>query len=204
MHRLCSVLLGFSIVLALFAVTWAASEQATKLRSNNNLSAYSPPETFVSGNFVADEVEPAYIFGKVNDFVKSRSCPTTWLIEDGEKKRIDARASQSGPVEYTLYLEEDCPGKVIHYVFVDRSQANVAQWMEWRQKFHGKGKTESQYGAAKTSLEQAAQNGFPVEAELRFMEINGDLLLKKPEEVMIGELKIQPIYDLKQGKAVAR
>jgi hypothetical protein len=204
MRRFCSMLLGFSMVLALFTVTWAASEQATKLRSNNNLSAYSPPETFVSGNFVADEVEPAYIFGKVKDFVKSRSCPTAWLIEDGEKKRIDARESQSGPVEYTLYLEEDCPGKVTYYVFVDRSHANLAQWMQWRQQFHGKSKTEPQYGAAKTSLEQAAQNGFPVEAELRFMEINGDLSLKKPEEVMIGELKFQPIYDLKLGKAVAR
>jgi len=203
MRRFCSMLLGFSMVLALFTVTWAASEQATKLRSNNNLSAYSPPETFVSGNFVADEVEPAYIFGKVKDFVKSRSCPTTWLIEDGERKRIDARESQSGPVEYTLYLEEDCPGKVTYYVFVDRSQANVAQWMQWRQQFH-KSKAEPQYGAAKASLEQAAQNGFPVDAELRFMEINGDLSLKKPEEVMIGELKFQPIYDLKQGKAIAR
>ena len=204
MRRFWSMLLEFTMVLALFTVTWAASEQATKLRSTNNLSTYSPPETFVSGNFVADEIEPAYIFGKVGDFVKSRSCPTTWLIEEGEKKRIDAREGQSGPVEYTFYLEEDCPGKVTYYVFVNRSQANVDQWMQWRQKFHGKSKTEPQYGAAKTSLEQAAQNGFPVEAELRFMEINGDLLLKKPEEVMIGELKIQPIYDLKQGKAVAR
>ena len=153
---------------------------------------------------MADEVEPAFVFGKVRDFVKSRSCPTTWLIEEGEKKRIEARDSQSGPVEYTLYLEEDCPGKVVYYVFVDRSHADIAQWMQWRQKFHGKSKTEPQYGAAKFSLEQPAQNGFPVEAELRFMEINGDLSLKKPEEVMVGELKFQPIYDLKQGKAVAR
>jgi hypothetical protein len=149
-------------------------------------------------------VEPAYIFGKVGDFVKTRSCPTTWLIEEGEKKRIDARDNQSGLVEYTLYLEEDCPGKVTYYVFVDRSQANADQWMQWRQKFHGKGKSDSLYGTAKTSLEQAAQNGFPVDAEFRFIEINGDLSMKKPEEVMIGELKIQPIYDLKQGKAVAR
>jgi len=203
MRRFCSMLLGFTMVLALFTTTWAASEQATKLRSDNNLSAYSPPETFILGNFVADEIEPTYIFGKVGDFVKTRSCPTAWLIEGGEKKRIDSPTIQSGPVEYTLYLEEDCPGKVTYYVFVDRSRANVAQWVQWRQQFH-KNKTEQQYGAAKTSLEQAAQNGFPVEAELRFMEINGDLSMKKPEEVMIGELKFQPIYDLKQGKAVAR
>jgi hypothetical protein len=153
---------------------------------------------------VADEVEPAYIFGKVKDFVKSRSCTTAWLIEEGERKRVAAWDKQSGPIEYTLYLEEDCPGKVAFYVFVDRSQANVAQWMEWRQKFHGKSKTEPQYGAAKVGLEQAAANGFPVDAELRFLEINGDLSLKKPEDVLVGELKFQPIYDLKQGKAITK
>ena len=74
---------------------------------------------------MADEVDPGYIFGKVKDFVQSRSCPTNWLIEEGERKRIEARGTQSGPFEYTLYLEEDCPGKVVYYVFVDRSQANA-------------------------------------------------------------------------------
>ena len=88
-------------------------------------------------------------------------------------------------------------------MFVDRSQANVAQWMQWRQQFH-KNKAEPQYGAAKAGFEQAAQNGFPVDAELRFLEINGDLSLKKPEDVLVGELKFQPIYDLKQGKAITK
>ena len=203
MRRFCFMLLGVSIVLALCGATWAASEQAMKLRGKSGLSEYSPPETFLSGNFVADEVEPGFIFGKVKDFVKSRSCPTTWLIEEGERKRIEAREHQSGPVEYTLYLEEDCPGKVAYYVFVDRSQANAAQWMEWRQQFH-KSKAEPQYGAVKAGLEQAAQNGFPVDGELRFIEIEGDLLVKKPEDILTGELKFQPIYDLKQGKPLAR
>jgi len=204
MRRFCSVLLGFLIVLALSASTWAASEQAVKLRGKSALSEYTPPEAFLSGNFVADEVEPVCVFGKVKDFVKSRSCTTTWLIEEGEKKRIEARGQQSGPIEYTMYLEDDCPGKVAYYVFVDRSQAKGAEWMQWRQQFHGKNKTEPQYGAVKAGLEQAAQNGFPVDAELRFIEINGDLSLKKPEDILIGELKVQPIYDLKQGKAIAR
>jgi len=139
----------------------------------------------------------------VRDFVKARSCPTAWLIEEGEKKRVAAWDRQSGPIEYTLYLEEDCPGKVAYYVFVDRSEANLSQWMNWRQQFH-KNKVEPQYGTVKTGLEQAAQNGFPVGAELRFVEVNGDLSLKKPEEVLIAELKWQPIYDLKQGKAVTK
>jgi len=203
MRRFCSVLLGILMIVGLSALTWAASEEATKLRNKNALSEYSPPETFLSGNFVADEVEPAYIFGKVKDFVKSRSCATAWLIEEGERKRVAAWDKQSGPIEYTLYLEEDCPGKVAFYVFVDRSQADVAQWMQWRQQFH-KNKAEPQYGAAKAGFEQAAQNGFPVDAELRFLEINGDLSLKKPEDVLVGELKFQPIYDLKQGKAVTK
>ena len=203
MRRLCLIVLGFSMVLALVAVSWAASEQAMRLRAGNALSEYTPPETFLSGNFVADEIEPAYIFGKVKDFVKSRSCATAWLIEEGERKRVAAWDKQSGPMEYTLYLEEDCPGKVTFYVFVDRSQANVAQWMQWRQQFH-KSKAEPQYGAARVGFEQAAANGFPVDAELRFLESNGELSLKKPEEVLTRELKFQPIYDLKQGKAVAK
>jgi hypothetical protein len=203
MCRFGAVILGCSIALALFATAWGGSEQAVKLRSQNGLSEYTPPETFLAANFVADEVEPVFIFGKVRDFVKARSCPNTWLIEEGEKKRVDTWDRQSGPIEYTLFLEEDCPEKVTYYVFVDRSKADVAQWMQWRQQFH-KNKVEPQYGAAKTGLEQAAQNGFPVGAELRFMEINRDLSLKKPEEVLIGELKWQPIYDLKQGKALTR
>jgi hypothetical protein len=204
MRRFCSVILGYLIVLALSASTWAASEQAVKQRSKNALSEYSPSETFLSGNFVADEDEPAYIFGKLKDFVKSRSCSTAWLIEEGEKKRVEARDQQSGPIEYTLYLEEDCPGKVAYFIFVDRSQANIDQWMQWRQKFHGKSKTEPHYARAKAGLEQAAQNGFLVDSELRFVEVNGDLTLKKPEAILIEELKFQPIYDVKQGKAVSR
>ena len=170
MRSLCSVLVGVSLLVALSSVTWAASEQAMKLRGKNALSEYSPPEAFLAGNFVADEVEPGYIFGKVKDFVRTRTCPTSWLIEEGERKRIESQQSQSGPVEYTLYLEEDCPGKIIYYVFVDRSQASATQWMEWRRQFH-KSKTDPQYGAAKVSLEQAAQNGFPVDGELRFLEV---------------------------------
>ena len=203
MRSLCSVLVGVSLLVALSSVTWAASEQAMKLRGKNALSEYSPPEAFLAGNFVADEVEPGYIFGKVKDFVRTRTCPTSWLIEEGERKRIQSQQSQSGPVEYTLYLEEDCPGKIVYYVFVDRSQASATQWMEWRRQFH-KSKTDPQYGAAKVSLEQAAQNGFPVDGELRFLEVEGSLVLKKPEEVLLGELRFPPIYDLKAGKALTR
>jgi len=203
MRPLCSVLVGVSLLAALSGVTWAASEQAVKLRGKNALAEYSPPDAFLSGNFVADEIEPAYIFGKVKDFARTRACPTSWLIEEGERRRIESPQPQSGPVEYTLYLEEDCPGRIVYYVFVDRSQANTTQWMEWRRQFH-KSKTDPQYGVAKASLEQAARDGFPVDGELRFVEIEGELLLKKPEEILMGELKFPPAYDLKAGKALAK
>jgi hypothetical protein len=203
MRPVQSILMGAALLLALNGVAWAASEQAMKLRGENGLSDYTPPETFLSGNFVADEVEPGYIFGKIKDFVSSRSCPTSWLIEEGERMRIESHQPPSGPVEYTLYLEEDCPGKIVYYVFVDRSQANTTQWMEWRRQFH-KSKTDPQYGAAKLSLDQAVQHGFPVDGELRFVEVQGNLLLKKPEEILMGELKFSPIYDLKAGKALAK
>lgn len=203
MRRLSLVLLGCMMGLTLSAAAWAASEECLKQRDRNALTEFTPPGTFLGGNFVADEIEPGFIFGKVGDFAKTRNCPTTWLIEEGEKKRIENKLSQSGPVEYTLYLEEDCPGKVTFFVFVDRSHADPAQWMQWRQQFH-KSKAEPQYSKAKTNLNQAAQHGFPVEAELRFMEVNGELSMRKPEEFLVGDLKFQPIYDLKQGKTVSR
>jgi hypothetical protein len=203
MRPLCSILVGVSLLAALGGVTWAASEQAMALRGKNGLSEYPPLEAFLSGNFVADEIDPGYIFGKVKEFARTRTCPTSWLIEEGERKRIESRQPQSGPVEYTLYLEEDCPGRIVYYVFVDRSQADTTQWMEWRRQFH-KRKTDPEYGATKTRLERAAQNGFPVDGELRFVEIEGDLLLQKPEELLMGELKFAPAYDLKAGKALAR
>jgi hypothetical protein len=174
-----------------------------KLRAVEGLSEFSPPEAFLNGNFVADEIEPQYVFGKVKDFWKSRSCPAAWLIEDGQRDRIKNQQNMSGPFEYTLYLEEDCPGKVVYYVFVDRTQARAGQWMEWRKVFH-KSKAEQEYGAVGAVLEQAAASGFPVDAELRFIEIGGSLISKRPEDFLTGDLKIGPIYDLKLGKPVTK
>jgi hypothetical protein len=202
MCRFRSIIWAVSILLALGGAAGAASEQAMKLRSQNGFSEYAPPEAFLAGNFLADETDPAYIFGKVRDFAKSLSCPATWLIEESERKRIEARGQQSGPVEYSIYLEADCPGKVTYYVFVDRS-FNSAQWLEWRRPFH-RTKADPHYKEAKASLDQAAQNGFTVDGELRFIALNGDLQLKRPEDVLAGELKFQPIYDLKKNQALTK
>ena len=141
MRRYGCMLLGAAMVVAICGAAGAASEPAMKLRSQNGLSEFAPPEAFLAGNFLADETEPAFIFGKVRDFTKSLACPATWLIEEGERKRIEARGQSSDPVEYSIYLEADCPGKVTYYIFVDRS-FNSAQWLEWRRKFHGRSKTD--------------------------------------------------------------
>jgi len=90
-------------------------------------------------------------------------------------------------------------GKVAYYVFVDRSQANTAQWLEWRKQFH-KSKAEPQFSTAKAGLDQASRNGFPVDAELRFVEVGGNLALKKPEEILTGDLKFKPVYDIKRAR----
>jgi hypothetical protein len=202
MRRYGCMLLGAAMVLAICGAAGAASEQAMKLRGQNGLSEFAPPEAFLAGNFLADETDPAFIFGKVRDFTKSLACPATWLIEEAERKRIEARGQSSDPVEYSIYLEADCPGKVTYYVFVDRS-FNSAQWLEWRRQFH-KTKADPHYKEAKTSLDQAAQKGFAVDAELRFVALNGDLLLKRPEDILAGELKFQPIYDLKKNQALSK
>jgi hypothetical protein len=202
MCRFRSIVLSLSILLAWYGTAAAASEQALKLRGENGLSEFTPPEAFLAGNFLADETDPAYIFGKVRDFAKSLSCPATWLIEESERKRIQARGQQPGPLEYSVYLEADCAGKVTYYIFVDRS-LNSSQWLEWRRQFH-KNKADPHYREARTSLDQAAQNGVTVVAELRFIALNGDLLLKRPEEVLADELKFQPIYDLKQNQPLVK
>ncbi len=201
MSKILIILVAICATFITFSPVWAASEGALKLRALNGLSEFTPQEAFLNGNFVADEIEPQYVFGKVKDFCRSRTCPTSWLIEEGERNRVENQQNLSGPIEYTLYLEEDCPGKVIYYVFVDRSREKSAQWMEWRRLFH-KSMAEPQYAAASVALEQAARSGFPVDAELRFIEIGGELISKKPEDFLTGDLKVSPIYDLRQGKAI--
>lgn len=201
MNRWIGVLVACCLALVFASTGWATSDQAMKLRSEAGLVPFTPSETFLSANFIADEVDPAFIFRSVGDFKKTLSCPATWLIEEGEQARLAAHKTESGPFEYSLILEVDCGTTVSHYVFIDRSLAS-AQWLEWRKQFH-KSKAEPQYGQAKAGLEQAVASGVPVAAEFRFIEVNGELQLKKPEDVLLGELKVKPVYDLRQGKALS-
>jgi hypothetical protein len=148
-------------------------------------------------------MNPAFIFGAVKAFAASRKCPTTWLMEEGAKNRPAGAGSPDMPAEYTLYLEEDCPDRVVYYVFIDQSGLTPQQWIEWREKFH-KSKTEPQYGPTKSKLDQACTDGCGVGAELRFIQKDGELMTKSPEEVLRVDLKYVPIYDLNRQKKIAK
>jgi hypothetical protein len=200
MTRLLPILLGVFLLVGPGATAWAASAKATALRQANGLTTFTPPEKFLAGNFVADEMNPGVIFGPVKAFAASRKCPTTWLIEAGAKNR-PAGAGQEQPAEYTLYLEEDCPDQVVYYVFIDQSGLTPQQWIEWREKFH-MSKAGEQFSTAKSKLEQACTAGCGVGAELRYVQKNGELVTKSPEAILRQDLKVVPIYDLNQQKKI--
>ncbi len=204
MMRLFPLFLGLLLVVGHGSEALAASKKAAALRKANGLVAFTPPEKFLAGNFVADEVNPAFIFGTVKDFAASRKCPKAWLIEEGVKNRLASPGSPEATVEYTLYLEEDCPDKVVYYVFVNQSGMTPQQWMEWRRKHHHKSKADPMFSEAKSKLEQACSNGCAVSAELRFLQKNGELLNKSPEEYLRVDLKFPPIYDLSRQKKISK
>jgi len=203
MMCLLPIFLGFLLLVGNGATALAASQKATALRQANGLTAFNPPEKFLDGNFVADEMNPGFIFGPVKAFAASRQCPAAWLIEAGEKNRPAGQGSPDQPAEYTLYLEEDCPNQVVYYVFIDQSGLTPQQWIEWRKKAHGS-KAEPEYGPTKSKLDIACQAGCGVGAELRFIQKDGDLLTKSPEEVLRVDLKFAPIYDLNQQKKISK
>jgi hypothetical protein len=202
MIRLFLMVLGFLLVVGNGANAWAASANAMALRQTNGLVAFTPSDKFLSANFVADETNPTFVFGPVKAFAASRKCPTTWLYE-GDRKPPAEAASKGIPMEYTLYLEEDCPNQVIYYVFIDQSDLTPQQWIEWRQRFH-KSKTEEEYGQTKSKLEKACAAGCGFNAELRFIQVNGQLLNKSPEKYLQTDRKFAPLYDLNLQKKISR
>ena len=203
MTRLLPIFLGLLFLVGNGSGAWGASAKAMALRQADGLTAFTPPEKFLAGNFVADEMNPGFIFGPVKAFAASRKCPTAWLIEEGAKDRPTGAGSPDTPGEYTVYLEEDCPDQVVYYVFVDQSGLTPQQWIEWREKFH-KSKTGEEFAVAKSNLEQACEAGCGVGAELRFVQKNGDLISKSPEEVLRHDLKFAPIYDLNRRQKISQ
>ncbi len=204
MMRLLPVVLGFLLLLGNCTAAWAASAKAMALRQASGLTAFTPPQKFLAGNFVADEMNPNFIFGTVQAFAAGRKCPTTWLIEDRDKNRPTGPGSPEALAEYTIYLEEDCPDKVVYYVFIDQSSLTPQQWIEWREKFY-KSKTGEQFDVAKSKLEQACTAGCGVGAELRFIQKDGELLTtRSPEKILRDDLKVAPIYDLNRQQTISR
>ncbi len=204
MRRLFPFFFVLLLVMGNFSPAWTASPKATALRQANDLTAFTPSEKFLAVNFVAAEMNPAFIFGTVKAFAASRKCPTAWLIEEGAQNRPTGPGSAAEPAESTVYLEEDCPKQVVYYVFIDQSGMTPQQWFEWRRKFHGRTKTEPEFGSTKSRLEQACAEGCGIGAELRFVQKNGELLSQSPEAYLRDELKVAPIYDLSQGKKIAQ
>ena len=76
MMRLLPIILGFMLVAGNGTTALAASAKATALRQANGLTTFTPPEKFLAGNFVAEEMTPAFIFGTVKSFAASCKCPT--------------------------------------------------------------------------------------------------------------------------------
>ena len=203
MRRMVLIFLGLLALTVHVLEAQAVSQKAAAMRQANGLTEFTPPEKFLAGNFVADEMNPGVIFGPVQAFAESRKCPTTWLIEAGDKNRPAGPGSPDTLAEYTLYLEEDCPDQVVYYVFVDQSGLTPQQWFEWRQKFH-KSKAEPSMASAKSKLELACTAGCGVGAELRFIQKNGELVTKSPEAVLRDDLKFAPIYDLNSQKKISK
>jgi hypothetical protein len=180
-----------------------AGEAAQALRKAQGLAPITPGDKFLAGNFVADETNPSFIFGPVKAFVSSRTCPTTWLVEEGEKARMASQDPANRPAEFTLYLEEECPDKVVYYVFVDQSALTPQQWIDWRQQFH-KSKADQEFSQAKGKLEHALQESVCVAGELRFILVGGDVQTKPMEQVLRDDLKFPAIYDLSQQKKLSK
>ncbi len=182
------------------------SPAALALRKEGGLLPQAPLPAVPGSYFVADEATPGFIFGPVEAYVTSRSCPTAWLMETGEKERLDrhlAAAGQSAPFEYSLVLEEDCPGRVTHATFVFLSAVDAKGWEQWRQQFH-KSKTEGYYGAARDRLQKAAAEGVAVGGELRFLSVNGELLPRRMEDVLQAEGRCPPVFDLVNGRRLGK
>ena len=176
----------------------AQSAKAQSLRQEAGLVPYSPPQAFLNGFFIADEMRPAFLFGPVGEFAAARTCPTTWLIEEGEKERLSHRTPDNPIFEYTLTLEEDCPKGVSWYVFVDQSAMPAKQWIEWRRQFH-KSKADAEYADTAGRLEQAVAAGYPVSGELRFFSTDGQLDPRSPQELLPAVLSSPPRYDCEKG-----
>ena len=191
-----SMLMLMSLIMTPLVV---AAESAQGFREKNGLLAYSPPVWFLQGYFIAREKNPGYIFGTVQDFVKTLGGTTTWLIEDLELKLIEGASVEGKNPEYSLYLEAVSPQSTQYWIFVLLPHESPQAWFDARRLYHGR-KAEGYYGKTQSELERALSQGLKIKAELRFFIQKGDISLESPEDVIMNRYKFQPVFDLSAGR----
>ena len=191
-----SMLMLMSLVMTPLVV---AAESAHTFRQKNGLLPYAPPVWFLEGYFIAREKNPGYIFGTVQDFVKTLDSTTTWLIEDLELKRVELASVEGKNPEYSLYLEAVSPQSTQYWIFVVLPHESVQAWFDARRAYHGR-KAEGYYGKTQRELERASSQGLKIKAELRFLIEKGDLSLQAPEDAIMTRYKFQPVLDLSTGR----
>ena len=172
-----------------------AAESSKTFREKNGLLAYAPPVWFLQGYFIAREKNPGYIFGTVQDFVRTLGGTTTWLIEDLELKRVELASLEEKNPEYSLYLEAVSPQGTEYWVFVVLPHESAQAWFDARRAYHGR-KAEGYYGKTRSELERALSKGIKIKAELRFLIERGDISLLVPEDEIRRRYKFQPVFDL--------
>jgi hypothetical protein len=183
------------------AAAKAPSPQAQELRRSGDLVPYAPPGAVLDAYFTADETAPRNVWGPVAAYAKSRACRTAWLIEKGELARVErlAAVKDAPPFEFSLTLEEDCPGAVTHAVFVSAPGSTAEVWFKWRRQFHGS-KAAPYYAEAEAGLKRAEAAGKLPTAELRFLSVNGELVVGGLEQALEREGRLAPVFPLQPGK----
>jgi len=194
-------LLMLTIMLTSLMITplVVAAESSKTFRQKNGLLAYAPPVWFLQGYFIAREKNPGYIFGTVQDFVRTLGGTTTWLIEDLELKRVELASVEEKNPEYSLYLEAVSPQGTEYWVFVVLPHESAQAWFDARRAYHGR-KAEGYYGKTRSELERALSQGIKIKAELRFLIERGDISLLVPEDEIRSRYKFQPVFDLSAGR----
>jgi len=178
-----------------------AAESAWTFRQQNGLLAYTPPNWFLEGYFIAREKKPGYVFGPVQDFVETLRATTTWLIEDLEMNRLERASADGKKPEYSLYLEAVSSDNTEYWVFVVLPHESAQAWFDARRAYHGR-KAVGYYGETQSEIERALSQGLKINAELRFLIEKGDPSLQVPEDVIMRRYNFQPIFDLSVGRRI--
>ena len=163
---LMSMLMLISLMMTPLVV---AAESSQTFREKNGLLAYAPPVWFLQGYFIAREKNPGYIFGTVQDFVRTLGSTTTWLIEDLELKRVELASVEEKNPEYSLYLEAVSPQGTEYWVFVVLPHESAQAWFDARRAYHGR-KAEGYYGKTQSELEHALSQGIKRPTKINTIE----------------------------------